>query len=200
MVLRCATCEHKQFQTIDNLGQRWACQRCDARSNLDQWAWKSATDEPTWFYDLHPVGRQVLRDNGDVPALLSSYIRNQRTTPRSQLDDVTEIEFTKDGQPQVELDLVTYIDDTITVAECKSSGNELVGRAGRKEITKKCQAATWLRADQLIFATKADPWAAKSRSTIQATVRQYNEWGPMGAPRVCLISSLGADNVVEDTL
>jgi hypothetical protein len=29
-------------------------------------------DEPTWYYDLHAVGRKVLADHGDVPALLAA--------------------------------------------------------------------------------------------------------------------------------
>lgn len=173
LVLRCATCEHKQFQTIDKLSQRWTCQRCDALSDLDQWSWKAPNDEPIWFYDLHPVGRQVLRDNGHVPALLSTYLRNERN-PRHQFDDVAEVEFAKDGQPQVEIDLVTYTYDTITVAECKSSGNDLTGSSGRREIVKKCTAASWLRADQLIFATTAEHWSPTSRSTVETTTKNYN--------------------------
>ncbi|TDV42575.1 hypothetical protein CLV71_11744 [Actinophytocola oryzae] len=194
LVLRCATCEHKQFQTIDNISQRWTCQRCDALSDLDQWSWKAPNDEPIWFYDLHPVGRQVLRDNGHVPALLSTYLRNKQN-PRNTFDDVAEVEFVKDGQPEVELDLVTYTDDTITVAECKSSGNDLVGRSGRAEITKKCTAASRIRADQLVFATTAERWTSASRSTIETTTQNYSSWRPAGAPKVVLIAGLGTDDV-----
>lgn len=201
LVLRCAICEQKQFQTIGKLGQRWACQRCDALNDLDHPAWKAPADEPTWFYDLHPVARQVLRDNGDVPALLSSYLRNQRTTPPSnQFDDVAEVEFGKEGQPHVELDLVSYVDDVITVAECKASASNFAGRAAREEVAKKCRAATWLRADQLIFATKANSWASRSRSTIRTAIRQYSEWGPLGPPRVMLVSGLGNEHITAEDL
>jgi hypothetical protein len=200
LVLRCAICEQKQLQTIDKLGQRWLCQRCDAPNDLNQWSWKSPIEEPVWFYDLHPVGRHVLLENGDLPALLSYYLRKQGVKSRSQFDDVTEVEFIKDGQRQVELDLVTYTDDKIIVAECKRSGNDFAGRAGRKEVIKKCQAAAWLRADQLIFATKADIWTSASRSTIETTASKYKEWGPIGAPRVVLITGLGTENVIADVL
>lgn len=199
LVLRCATCEQKQFQTIDRLAQRWVCQRCDALSDLNRWAWKAPDDEPIWFYDLHPVGRQVLQDNGDVPALLSTYLRSERH-PRREFDDVAEVEFVKEGQPLVELDLVAYKDDTVTVAECKRSGNYLSGRAGRAEIVKKCTAASWLRADQLVFATTADQWASTSKSAIEKTTQNFNAWRSIGAPKVILISGLGTADVSVEVL
>lgn len=62
LVLRCATCEQKQFLPIGKIDQRWPCQRCDASNDLNQWAWKAPADEPVWFFDLHPVGRRVLRE------------------------------------------------------------------------------------------------------------------------------------------
>ncbi|MDX8036757.1 hypothetical protein SK803_41740, partial [Lentzea sp. BCCO 10_0856] len=202
LVLRCATCEDKQFLQIDKLGQRWTCQRCDALNDLDQWSWKAPHDEPTWFYDLHPVGRQILRDNGDVPALLSSHLQRRPRSPskRQPFSDVAEVVFAKSGQAVVELDLITYVNDKITVAECKTSGRDLEGKPGRREVTKKCQAAAWLRADELLFATTAHSWTPASQSAIKAAVEAFSSWSPLGPPAVTLVSQLGTDHEKSDAL
>ncbi|HUR09272.1 MAG TPA: hypothetical protein VM347_42505, partial [Nonomuraea sp.] len=200
LVLRCATCEQTQFMPLDKLRQRWRCQRCDASNDLDLWAWKAPANEPMWFYDLHPVARHLLAENGDVPALLSRHLFNHKSDPRSQFDDVAEVVFTKDSTPQVEVDLVTYIDDTITVAECKIAGDDVTGKKGRNEVSKKCHAAAWLRADTLVFATKADRWTDNSRTTISSTVRNFSGWGPLGAPKVVLTSGLGTAKIRSEVL
>ncbi|MEV4159950.1 hypothetical protein [Nonomuraea dietziae] len=190
MVLRCATCEQKQFQTVDKLGQRWSCVRCDALNDLDRHAWKLPADEPTWFYDLHPVGRHVLREHGEVPALLSAYLRKQRKEQRGTFDDLEEVAFLRGNQPQVEVDLVAYTDDVLIVAECKTPG-ELNGKKGRQEVLKKCHAAAWLRADRLLFATTAEEWTQATRVLVKDTVARFSGWGPLGSPQVEFVARLG---------
>lgn len=190
MVLRCVTCEQKQFQTVDKLGQRWSCARCDAVNDLDRHAWKLPADEPTWFYDLHPVGRQVLREHGEVSALLSAYLRKQCSEQRGAFDDLEEIAFLRGNQPQVEVDLVAYTDDILTVAECKTPG-ELVGKKGRQEVIKKCRAAAWLRADRLLFATTAEEWTQATRVLVQNAVAGFKGWGPLGPPHVEFVVRIG---------
>lgn len=187
MVLGCATCEQKQFQTVDNLGQRWRCARCDTLNDLDQRAWKLPADEPTWFYDLHPVGRHVLEKYGEVPALLSAYLHAQRQDQREAFDDVEEVMFLRGSQPQVEVDLVSYTDDVLTVAECKHSG-ELTGK---REVAKKCRAAAWLRADRLLFATTAQEWTPATRTVVNDAVRGFSGWGPLGLPQIEFLAGLG---------
>ncbi|GGU96115.1 hypothetical protein GCM10010182_10880 [Actinomadura cremea] len=190
LVLRCAICEQKQFQTVDKLGQCWRCLRCDALNDLNQHAWKLPQDEPIWFYDLHPVGRHVLREHGEVPALLSTFLHKQRNENRGTFNDLEEVEFSQDNQPQVEIDLVAYTDDVLTVAECKSPG-ELIGKAGRREVQKKCRAATWLRADQLLFATTAEEWTQATRTLVKNVVSSFGEWGSLGPPQVKFVTGLG---------
>ncbi|MGW0589784.1 hypothetical protein [Streptosporangium sp. NPDC002607] len=190
MVLRCATCEQKQFQTVDKLGQRWSCVRCDALNDLDRHAWKLPADEPTWFYDLHPVGRHVLSEHGEVPALLSAYLRKQRKEQRGMFDDLEEVAFLRGNRPQVEVDLVAYTDDVLTVAECKTPG-ELTGKEGRREVLKKCRAAAWLRADRLLFATTAEEWTQATRALVKNAVASFSDWGPLGSPQVEFVARLG---------
>ncbi|WP_410644958.1 hypothetical protein [Amycolatopsis sp. lyj-346] len=188
MVIQCSTCEQKQFQTIDRLGQRWSCVRCDAVNDLDQRAWKYPVDEPKWFYDLHPVARQVLSEHGEVPALLSARLRSE--VQDGPIDDAVEVVFLKNNQRQVEVDLVAYADDFVTVAECKTPG-ELVGKAGRREVTKKCRAAAWLRADRLLFATTAEEWTSATKDMVGEEVRSFDGWGVLGPPDIEFVAGLG---------
>ncbi len=108
LVLRCQTCQTRQLQTIDALGQRWNCERCNDTNDLDHTTWHHSTDEPTWFYGLHPVAQQLLADHGDVPALLARHLANTPSRRPVQYQDVMEIELLDGTSPKVETDLVAY--------------------------------------------------------------------------------------------
>ncbi|RKT74453.1 hypothetical protein DFJ66_7812 [Saccharothrix variisporea] len=201
LALVCANCEEAQFQSIDRLGQAWTCLRCDTPGQLQLSAWKKPDHEPTWFYDLHPVARHLLRDNGEVPALLSAYLATQDGQGQRRVyQDIEEVEFTLDGKPQVEIDLIVYDEDVLTVAECKSTANLAGDKAGsRAEVTKKCRAAAWLQADRLIFATTAPRWNNSTYGVIRSAVAEF-DWGPLGPPEVGIISGLGTMAIEKQSL
>lgn len=200
LVLQCPICEQKQFQTLNKLGQQWTCTRCDANADLAQTAWKMPNDEPTWYYDLHPVGRHMLRDHGEAPALLSAYLATQRDQ-HATYHDIEEIVFVRAGQPQVEIDLIAYYSDVLIVAECKSAGQlSRDRRKSREEISKKCQAAAWLKADQIIFATSTDSWTSSTINQITEVVASF-DWGPLDPPSLRLITGLSVDtSTINDVL
>jgi hypothetical protein len=196
MVLRCPTCEQKQFQPIDKLGHQWTCARCDEVAPLDRAAWKMPDNEPIWFYDLHPVGRQLLRDNGEVPAMLSLHLAAEHGG-QSTYQDVEETTFVEAGQPQVEADLIAYVNDTLIVAECKSAEQlDTQRKRAQAEVAKKCQVARWLGADQLIFATTARAWTAHTVNWISGAVKAFR-WPTLGRPEVYLIANLGGKDVLK---
>jgi hypothetical protein len=200
LVLQCSVCEQKQFQTIDAVGQRWACSRCGAENGLNRRAWKKPVEEPIWFYDLHPVGRQVLAGNGDVPALLAAYLAARPGYPIGfpPYQDVEEIEFRRGGDRQAEADLIAYWQDTLMVAECKSSDHlAKQGTGARAEVIKKCRIVQWLRADDLLFATTAPTWSAATRTHIEQAVRSF-DWGQTGPPRVYVVTGLTSDAVTPN--
>jgi hypothetical protein len=203
LVLRCATCEQVQFQTLDRLAQTWTCRRCDAANNLDATAWYRPASEPTWFYDLHPVARHLLREHGEVPAQLAAFLASEPPQQRrNALHHVEELELVQDGTRLVEIDLVTYdVDkDLLTIAECKStdrlakSRNQVIA-----EVEKKCRAAARLDADRLIFATTAPNWHTSTFGHINDAVRR-TEWGPLGPPEVRMIIALGTESARSDVL
>lgn len=192
LVLQCRTCEEAQFQPVDKVGQTWTCARCGAPGDLSQPAWKQPAGEPTWYYNLHPAARHLLRDHGDVPAMLSAYLATERqTNPHAQLHDVGELEFVVNGKRQVEADLIAHVDETLTVAECKSTDNVAPSKVkAREEVRKKCQVAAWLQADHFIFATTRPAWTNYTPGVIRSAVAEFS-WGPLGPPEVHLITGLG---------
>ncbi|KJE21179.1 hypothetical protein FF36_04519 [Frankia torreyi] len=198
LVLGCATCGRVQFQTVDRLGQLWTCLRCDAHNDLNQPAWRHPDDEPGWYYDLHPAGRELLAQHGDTVALLSAHLRGRAVG--GIFDDVEEVEVASAGKPEAELDLVAYHDDLLTVAECKSSTASLTKRQLGIEVAKKCMAAAMLRADQILFATEDPEWSESQQGWIQDAVNRFRRWSPAGRPKIIIVAGLGTDSVQEQDL
>lgn len=199
LALLCGICEQAQFVQVDRLGQRWSCIRCDASNALNRTAWKMPNNEPAWYYDLHPVGHNLLANNGEVPALLSAHLRS-KVRGNSRLHDIDEVELLRGGKAIVELDLVACMDDSIVIAECKSPGNLGVNGkgAGLREVNKKCEAAKLLRADILIFATAAQQWESATKEWISEAVGKFN-FGPLNRPVVELIEDLNPSITGADT-
>ncbi|WIV57795.1 hypothetical protein [Amycolatopsis nalaikhensis] len=202
LILHCRVCQTKQLQTIDALGQSWTCQRCDGANDLDRHAWHHASYEPAWFYELHPVGHHLLNDHGDVPALLATHLLRDGGPRRRQYEDVMEIEFLQDGTPRVEVDLIAYLDDTLVVAECKSSATlGDTARADRQaEIYKKCRVSSWLQADVVAFATTAHEWQPGVANSIRGYVRSFDGWAKHGRPDLHLITGLGTTSAATEVI
>ena len=151
LVLGCGLCGRPSFIAIGNLAQVNQCSRCGAANDLAQKQWRYPVEEPSWFYDLHPVARELLADHGEVPLLLS---RHLRSTSR-RYDDVPELELRDaSGNPVAEADLIAVCDDDVIVAEAKSN-DALGGNAKeiRRAAAKRVRLADVLRADQIILAT-----------------------------------------------
>jgi hypothetical protein len=186
LVLRCPTCEEVQFQALDRLRQRWDCARCEAINDLNRPSWKDPIGEPTWFYDLHPIARRLLEDNGEISALLAARLRKRQT-----YCDLAEVTFVEDGKPRAEIDLIAYRDDTLIVAECKSSDHlDGTRKQMKAEVIKKCRIASMLQADLLIFATAAAEWQTATRTAIIDALQEF-EWSAIGAPDLEFIENLG---------
>lgn len=193
LILRCAFCEELQFLTIERIGQRWTCNRCEASNNLNRTAWRYPIDEPSWFYDLHPVAHRMLAEHGEVPALLATHLAAERGPQSQPLADIDEVELVLAGTKQVELDYIGYTNDTLTIAECKSTDNLGNGKKEQvhRDVAKKCQAAAWLRANRIIYATTAPTWNQRTRQTIETAVRQYKWVSTDQPPQLQFITNLG---------
>ncbi|MGW5726494.1 hypothetical protein [Nocardia beijingensis] len=195
LALICPACTEKQFQTIDRLGQFWTCERCDSNNDLNAASWKAPKHEPVWSYDLHPVGRRLLEEHGEVPAALSSYLATEVSdaieSRKIAYQDISEVAIYSGRQSKVELDLVAYRQHKLIVGEAKSA--DRLAKASKQErvadVKKKCTAAVWLEADELVFGTSERSWKPNVETDILQAVEAF-AWPDYGPPTVRMITGL----------
>ena len=126
------------FIAIGNLAQVNQCPRCGTANELARAQWRDPVEEPSWYYDLHPVARELLADHGEVPLLLSRHLRSGSR----RYDDVPELELRDDsGNPVAEADLIAVGDDEVIVAEAKS--NDALGRNPREVSAQPRSGSSW---------------------------------------------------------
>jgi hypothetical protein len=193
IIVNCATCGRVSFITIDEAGRSNTCARCKASNPLTQPRWRHPSTGPQWFFDLHPVARDLLRSNGEVPLQLAHYLRGMARS----YTDASEFELCEAGKPRAELDLPAYADEQVVVGEAKSSTT--LGSHPAKEATKKVLLADILQADQLLFATTQPHWEAASVNAIRTSVSSH-DWARGEAPAVRIISSLGSKTCRDQRL
>ena len=195
LLTKCPRCQHSAFVHVDSLAAMIRCERCLANNALERQLWRQPVEEPTWFYDLHPIARKLLQDNGEVPLLLSHYLRSQ--SQRSYTDAAEFEMYSSDGNAICETDLLALADRRLCVAEAKSS-NTLGSRKQRiAAARKRAMAARILRVDEIVLATTAAKW---EEATIDAmkTAMVEQDW-PLGqAPSLRIICGLGGE-VTDDT-
>ncbi|MCM4082275.1 hypothetical protein [Paractinoplanes hotanensis] len=136
-----------QLVSLDTAGHTNTCPRCTATNSLTQPRWRHPAKGPQWFFDLHPVARDLLGSNGEVPLQLAHHLR---ALARSYTD-ASEFELCEAGRPKAELDLPAHADKQVIVGEAKSSNT--LGSSPAKEVKEKILLADLLHADQLLFAT-----------------------------------------------
>jgi hypothetical protein len=190
LILGCSTCDRPAFVAVGNLAQINQCPRCAAANELARKQWRDPIEEPSWYYDLHPVARELLADHGEVPLLLS---RHLRLTAR-RYDDVPELELRDaSGQPVAEADLISVANDQVIVAEAKST--EALGRnlgEVKRAAAKRVKLASVLQADQIVLATTRPDWSASSLTEIRSAIAGH-PWPAGLRPAVRLITGLGSD-------
>jgi len=194
LILGCGTCGRPAFIAVGNLAQVNLCPRCGTANELARMQWRDPVEEPSWYYDLHPVARDLLADHGEVPLLLS---RHLRSTAR-RYDDVPELELRDDsGKPVAEADLIAVGNDEVIVAEAKS--NDALGKNPRevkRAAAKRVRLADVLRADQIVLATTRPEWSASSLREIRSAVTGH-PWPAGPRPAVRLITGLGSDHAED---
>jgi hypothetical protein len=151
LILKCFECGKCQWIALSGLSTYGICARCDRSIPITQVAWRNPVSEPTWFYDLHPIVRQLLGDFGDVPLLTGRKLQFEAKKGEAAV----EIEFKKDGESTIELDLDFGTRDHLTVGECKTHSN-VAPKERNKKIGKLVVVANMLQADRVILAA-GDP-------------------------------------------
>jgi hypothetical protein len=194
LILGCGTCGRPSFIAVGNLAQVNQCPRCGAANELARMRWRDPVEEPKWYYDLHPVARELMADHGEVPLLLSRHLRSTAHWH----DDVPELELRDAcGNPVAEADLIAASNDEVIVAEAKS--NDALGKNPRevkRAAAKRVMLAGVLRADQIVLATTQPEWNASSLTEIRSAVKGH-PWPAGLRPRVRLVTGLGTDHVED---
>lgn len=194
LILGCGMCSRPAFIAVGNLAQVNQCPRCGTANELAMTQWRDPVEEPKWYYDLHPVARELLADHGEVPLLLSRHLRSAAR----RYDDVPELELRDaSGNPVAEADLIAAANDQVILAEAKSS--DALGKNPRevkRAAAKRVMLAGALRADQIILATTQPEWNMSSLTEIRGAV-SGRLWLAGLRPAVRLITRLGSDHVED---
>ncbi|MBO3732789.1 hypothetical protein [Glycomyces niveus] len=192
LILKCAHCGRPAFIAIDALAQLNKCLRCDGSSQLVSPSWGKTT-EPPWFYDLHPIVRDFLNENGDVPVLLAHHLRGNSRT----YTDAPEMELFSEGKRKAEADLIALSNRKVLIAEAKSSNTLGADRGQRNDAArKKALLADVLHADEIVLGTTHDTWQTASIQAIQTAVAE-RKWS-WAVARIRTVTGLGTEHI-EDT-
>ena len=185
LLLRCPGCTLLSFIAVDNLVQTSRCARCLGSVELTRSNWGKSLEEPTWFYDAHPLAAELVTTHGDVPFLLAKHLAK----PTSRFADLGELEFRKNGSSCAEIDLIALAGDHLVVAETKSNSTLGDGRTRQRAINKRLLIARVLQADEVVFATTAAEWSTGVREEVSKAMAKFDWMGTR--PNGRMISGLG---------
>ena len=199
LALDCQTCGQLNFIRVDALSNVNLCVRCGAKNPLTMDRWRYPIAEPTWWYDLHPVARELLAEDSGIGLLCSAHLRK---SARSYAD-LAELEFFKHDRrpnehPVAEIDLLANCDDKVIIGEAKTTPS-LGGTKGdrEKKAHKLADVARILRADQIVLCTPADNWPQIDANAVQAAIASKFADAP-NQPTIRVITGLGTTDVNDD--
>ncbi|WP_280463166.1 hypothetical protein [Nocardia carnea] len=197
LILRCSACTHRSFISVDDLAANTVCPRCRQLIPLTRKHWITPTDEPRWYYDLHPTARTLLEENGNYPLVLSRYLR---TKSRRGFADTHEFEYLRDGDKECETDLLALADRQVIVAEVKNSDS--IGSSTKQRnaaVTKRLHAAEILCADEIVLATSKPKWTASSLNAFIDRLTANKRHGEP-VPRLRQITGLRSPSVGDEII
>lgn len=182
LIVDCAECQRPSFVSVDELGQSYHCKRCAGLNELTSRRWRSDSEDPRWFYDLHPSFRELVGSGGDVVVLAAAYLQRGAQS----YFDVAEMEFLETERRIAEIDLIALVDGRLFIGEVKSTGRLAKGAQRTREIAKKLRIAEALRVDAVILATADDSWSAADLAELTERARHL----PGGGPDIEVIAGL----------
>jgi hypothetical protein len=201
LILNCGACSEVAFVNVIDLGETYQCGRCRRANTLRQPRWRNPPDEPLWFYDLHPLMRNVLdpnESNGHVPLLLSNYLERQSNRI---FDDAPEFELVgADRRSAVETDLLALVGRQLVLAEAKTTTKlHDVPRERRKAAEKRVLAAALFGADQIVLGTTQSSWEASSVTALIAAINART-WTAGQPPVLRAITGLGTVTISDEVV
>lgn len=185
VILRCLECGKLQWISVLDLGLATACRRCQASIPINIATWRAPVREPAWFYDLHPIVRNLLDQDGDVPVLAGGVLQEEMHGG----DVLPEIIFKGNEGEFIEMDVVFGSPGHIAIGECKTSPN-IPSRQRKKKFKGLATVAEILQVDRIILASgDSGAWSDLHKSDLETHLR-YHRFVSGRSPKVEVFSGL----------
>jgi len=169
-VLKCQYCKRTDWFAVGSITDSFTCPRCHSEQIYTSTHWMNG-EHPSWFYQLDEIVYQGLSHDMDVPLLALDRLRREAN---DNLIAVSELRYF-DGvnkKPFIESDLNCVVDGILTIGEAKKA--DRLAKTEKEElaiVTSYLDLANRLGARQLVFATTAEKWRAKTlENTLQILV------------------------------
>lgn len=184
LILRCLECRELQWIALSELGLTGKCHRCQADIPIKQVTWRDPVGEPKWYYDLHPIIRDLLAQEGDVSVLAGRAL--QKEFPGGEV--IPEVDFKKEGIV-IEMDLVFGSPRFIAIGECKTTSSIPAGQR-KKKLNNLATVAGILDVDRVILASgEPGAWSDSHKSDLETQLR-YIDFANGYVPQVEVLSGL----------
>ena len=185
VILRCLECRELQWISLLHLGLATACRRCQASIPMNIATWGAPVPEPDWFYDLHPIVRNLLDQNGDVPVLAGSVLQEEMNGGGV----LPEINFKGSGGEVIEMDVFFGSPGHIAIGECKTSPNVPRGERNKK-FKGLATVAEILQVDRVILASgDSGAWSDLHKTDLESQLA-HKEFVGGRSPKVEVFSGL----------
>jgi hypothetical protein len=192
LLLGCAHCLRVAFYRIGQVGTSFICQACLLENEVTADRWRYPPDEPQWFYDLHPLVRDLLDQHGDVPLLAADVVMSR--APARPSSSAFEIELFEgnEGSPFAEIDFVVIREGELFVGEAKSNSELATSKKSRAVSAERlARAAVGLRADCLVLATSQEIWPEVVEGVVVEAVVKTAQVSGVPAPRIEMLTGVG---------
>jgi len=168
--LRCDNCRFTGWYDADDAGQEFRCQRCRLTQAVVSSRFRPRpTEDGTWRYSMNEVVMQSLTKNIDLPVRVLRELRPTRGT----MLWVPERTVLKDGKEVQEVDIWAIIDGRIVLGEVTISDTLERTKAKEEErVRRLVRLLTDLTADQMVFATSATRWSARTLESMKLVEKQ----------------------------
>jgi len=159
-LLSCSACSYKGWYSLDVLGRRFACTRCDHRQLI--------RTNPLWLYKLSEVVFQGFANNMQVPLLTLGLFKRGSKRSFSWVSDSNVMWMDGTTNFRGNLDLVFACDGKYYVGEAKSSDTIL-----SDQLEFYARVAVKVPVDGLVFSTSQERWSAATQKRIDQLGRSF---------------------------
>jgi hypothetical protein len=168
--LRCDNCRFTGWYDADDAGQGFRCQRCrSTQAAVSSRFRPRPSEDGSWRYSMNEVVVQALTSNIELPVQVLRELRPRR----GSMLWVPERTVFKDGNEVQEVDIWALIDGQIVLGEV--TGSDTLEKTKRKEVERVHRLARLvneLTADQMVFATSARRWSARTLESVKLIEKQ----------------------------